>query len=291
MKRYIHAAFDASIPSWLQRRLSSRFGDDLKSKLLKKYNIALDRAQFLDYAPANSLPFYLLQSDYGTVVYVPGANDDTTAYFNGRSRKLGSLAKSKLPEIATDVVWLDLDDANNTFTKKARYEDPRYSYRNSSRGTYAGQYQREPYLGDGKYGEKEWSKTGTTPSNERRARDKSGYKVPSPEEKIADYYSRFPERVTDKVDQVYDRIVEVKQKLMDADFNSPADYSHSDNYSEAYRTFSEVIYKYRALLNSLDSDRRLKQDSWSGDYAIREFSQTISIIKDYLKEVEKLLSK
>lgn len=293
MKRYIHASFDTSMPEWVRRSLTGKFSN-LRSKLIKKYGIALDRAQFLDQPTANSLPVYHLATDYGTHVYIPGVNDDETATFNKRNRKLGSLAKSSLPNLAVETVYIDLDDPNNMVEKRERYQDPRYTYRYSDRGDYAGQYKHAPYIGNGEYGPEEWSKAGKVPSNERRARDKSGYKVPSPEERISDYYTKFPQKVTDKVDAVYDSIMEVKQELLNSDFNKPVDDRYNDaatNIASAYRTFSSVVSRYRNLLSLLDDNRMLRGRGMLGDYSIREFSQTISYIKDDLADIRELLAK
>lgn len=293
MKRYIHASFDTSMPEWVRRSLTGKFSN-LRSKLIKKYGIALDRAQFLDQPTANSLPVYHLATDYGTQVYIPGVNDDETATFNKRNRKFGSLAKSSLPTLAVETVYIDLDDPNNMVEKRERYQDPRYTYRYSDRGDYAGQYKHAPYIGNGEYGPEEWSTAGKVPSNERRARDKSGYKVPSPEERISDYYTKFPQKVTDKVDAVYDSIMEVKQELLNSDFNKPVDDRYNDaatNIASAYRTFSSVVSRYRNLLSLLDDNRMLRGRGMLGDYSIREFSQTISYIKDDLADIRELLAK
>lgn len=296
MKRWIHASFDVTMPDWLRKAFTSSYSrSGLKDKLMKKYQIALDQAQFLDHATKNSLPVYLMKSDYGTDIYIPGINDDSSAQFNGRNRKFGAISKALLPQLAADVVYLDLDDFNNVFDKREPYRDPRYSYRRNDRGDYAGQYKRAPYIGNGEYGPEEWSRTGMTPSNESRSRDKSGYKVPSPEQKIADYYTKFPQRMTDKVDAVYDSILEVKQDLLDADFNGPFDSDRryndaASNIASAYRTFSEVISRYRNLLSFLNSAQSFRKNGMQSDYYMKEFSQTISYIKSDLKEIRDLLA-
>ena len=291
MKRYVRSSIDSSAPAWLKKSLTAKYGN-FRSNLLKKFNVALDRANFLDYEPSGrSLPIYLLQTDFGNEIYAPGVNDDSTVMINNRNRKLGSIAKSKLPDIAVDSVWIDLDDNSNFFEKKERYQDPRYTYRYNSRGDYAGQYKKAPYLGNGEYGPETWSESGKLPSNERGARDKSGYKVPSPEQKIAEYYKKFPERVTNKVDDVYDRIIEVRQELMDIDINrNPKEYGE-DYFRRAYSYLSDAIYYYRQLLNSLDENRMLKGRFWDGEYSFRDFSKTLSTIKDYLDDIEKMIEK
>lgn len=294
MKRYIRSSFDASIPDWLRKQLSvGRKG--LKTDLISKYRIALDKAKFLDSPTANSLPVYLLNSNWGKIVYIPGVNDDETITINNRTRKLGSVAKSTLKDYIIDAVYVDLDDPNSTFATKERYRDPRYTYRYNAKGEYAGQYKHAQYLGDGKYGPEVWEDSGKFPSNERRARDKSGYRVPSPQEKIAEYYTKFPQRMTDKIDAIYDSIIEVKQELMDADFNGPfdRDRQYNDaalNIASAYRMFSDVISRYRNLLSYLNSNREFRRYNLDTDYYMKEFSNTIAYIKQDLKEIKKMLA-
>ena len=297
MKRYIKASISPSAPDWLKRALTGRSYGGIKDKLLSKYHIALDRAEFTKEptGPA-SIPIYLLQSDYGTEIYCPGANDDHTGYFNGRNRKFGSIAKSKLPEMAVDIVYVNTGDEGNTFSKRDKYEDPRRTYRyNSKQGDYAGQYQHAAYLGrdeNGKemYDDPKWSPAGMTPSNERKARDKSGYKIPSPAQMLTDYYSKFPERVTDKLDNVYEKILNLKDKLVAVDFNGPRGTNYGRDISDAYREFSRVVGDYRSLFEYLDENRQLKGGrSWDADYYIKEFSSKVRNIVSQIKEIEDML--
>lgn len=299
MKRYIKASITSSAPDWLKRQLGGRFFGSIKDKLLTRYHIAIDRANFTHEPTSTAaIPIYLLETDYGKEVYCPGANDDDTAYINGRNRKLGSIAKSKLPEMAIDVVYVDPTDSANVFDPRQKYRDPRYSYRyNAKSGYYAGQYQHAKYLGRDEngnemYEDPKWSPAGMIPSNESRARDKSGYIVPSPEQMLSNYYSKFPERVTDKLDNVYERMVKVRDKLMAADFNKPLDREYGpDVYRDAYRKFSDCIGEYRSLFNYLDANGKIKDDRGWGDasYYIKEFSKKVRDIVSELQEIDKLL--
>lgn len=256
-----------------------------------KYHIALDKAQYSDSPTSNSIPIYLLQTYYGNTVYCPGVNDDETTLINGRSRKLGSIAKSKLPEMAIDTVYIDLS-GDNVVPTKERYRDPRRIYRHTGPdGKYAGQYRKTKYdretdqdLLDG------WSDTGLTPSNESRARDKSGYKIPTPEEKLEQYYTEFPERITDKIDTLYDKLIKTRQMLLDSDFNSPIPdyYSEEPNidYSKAYRRFADAINDYRQLLTDMKSEFN-GFDRGSG---IARFARTVSQISERVDEVQRILN-
>lgn len=291
MKRYIRSSYSPSMPDWLSSTFKRRFGgNNMQYKLTKNLKLALDRVNFLDHKPnGRSLAIYLLATDYGSEPYAPGINDSDTALFNGRQRKFGSLAKSSLLDRAVDVVWIDLDDPNNFYETKEKYRDPRYTYRyDSKKGSYAGQYMRKNYIGDGKYEDAGWSEKGMTPANESRARDKSGYEVPSPEEKIRKYYEMFPEKVTDKVDDVYNRIVDVRQELMDIDFNSAFDRRSEDYLRRAYSFLADVIYDYRRMLGELDENRQLRKVD---EFRLSDFSRSITAIKSRLDDIEELIDK
>ena len=283
MKRYIKASLSPSTPDWLRRKLANKgFGNNLKSNMLRKYNIALDKATYTDTRTSSDcMPIYLLRVDYGDVVYIPSVNDDESASINGRYRKLGSIAKSKLSDMAEDIVYIDLSDSNNTYSNKERYQDPRYAYRYAPQGSYAGQYKKKHYNRDtGEYEDAGWSDAGLTPSNERRARDKSGYKVPSPEERLKSYYSKFPERITTKVDKLYANLIDVKDQLMNVDFKGDVDISR------AYRYFSDALSDYKDLLNQLEQNKKYNQDNWS----ISLISNRSQDIKSRLDDVVAILN-
>lgn len=289
MKRYIRASITTSAPDWLRRELKSSFGKEL----VRKKGIALERAEFLDHEPEEghvSLPIYLLRDDYGNKIYAPGINDQFEAIINRRTRKLGSIAKSKLPEMAVDVVWLDLDDPVNKAERGTRYQDPRYSYyRNDTKGKYAGQYKRREYIGHGEYEDAGWSEEGLRPSNESRSRDKSGYKVPTPEDMITRFYSKFPERITQKVDSVYDQIIETRDEIINSDFKSARRYG--SNYRNALSRLGEAIDTYRNLLDDISENGTLKEADiyYDGKYAFSHFASKISEIKSDLEDARRYL--
>lgn len=255
---------------------------DFGKNLSHNFRIALDKVRFLDEDPGNdnSVAIYNIPTSYGSVVYAPGVNDSKEMSINGRWRKLGSVAKSKLPQMATDIVYIDLDNPENRYNKKDRYQDPRYTYRYNPSGRYAGQQKR-----DG-----EWTAHGIIPANESRARDKSGYKVPKPEDMITRFYTRFPDRVTQKVESVYQQVKEVQSELVDADFNSPREWS--GKYRNAYARFGEAVDEYRQLLNYLDENGRIKGtgSSYMDDYYHSSFSEKLKQVKSDLRDVIKYLS-
>lgn len=284
MKRYIRASISLDTPEWLRHDLARDFGKNLS----KNFRIALDKVRFLDHDPenGNSVAIYNIPTSYGSIVYAPGVNDSKEMAINGRWRKLGSVAKSKLPQMATDIVWIDLDNPENRYNKKDRYQDPRYTYRYDPKGKYAGQQKREIYLGNDQY-EERWTEQGLIPSNESRARDKSGYKVPRPEDMIARFYSKFPEKMTERVNSVYEMIRDVQNELMQSDFNSPTRYSNK--FRNAYTRFGDAVDQYRTLLNGMRSGE-YDSRSWDAEYGAGRFSGALKSIKSDLADVREYLA-
>ena len=294
MKRYIRASFDSSIPSWLKNEITHQKYGRLGEKIVQKYGVALSESQFFDEEVPNSIPIYLIKGDYGSDVYIPGINDDNTIYLNGRSRKLGSIARSKLPTLATDVVWLDL---SNKVQKKDRYQDPRriYDGAKDSRGRYAGQYYTKPWTSyDGEEHPGKWSKSGNSGRYSSRPRDKSGYEVPTPESRLERYYETFPEKVTEKVDAIYDRLIAARDKVLNSELiNTPYDRDEEMNIGNAIYRIKDAIDEYRRLIAMLDRDtgKLSNVDSWMRESVYKEFSEKISRISQQLDDAEKSLTR
>lgn len=273
MKRYIKASFDSTIPSWLKAEFDSR--SHLAKKFVNKYRVALSDVEFFVTPTGNSLPIYKI----GNKVYIPGVNDDDETRINDRWRKFGAIAKSKLSDLADDVVYIDL--SANKIANKESYQDPRFSYtRSDPRGHYAGQYYNKS--------KDRWDTV--LPSNEIRSRDKSGYQIPSPESQFTRYYQKFPEKITQKVDKVYNRILEVKDKVLDPNLiNTPRDRDEQMSIGNAIYRLRDAIDGYRTLLAELKNFDEAVNSEYS-DYAISEYSNAIGKISDSLDEAERNLT-
>jgi len=282
MKRYIRASFDPSMPDWLKKAFNDKYNFNT-DKFVKRFGVALSDATFSDTPTENSVPIYLLTTDYGTKVYVPGFNDDSTTFINGRNRKLGSIAKSKLDNMAEDVVYMNRLSA--PLPKDHGYQDPRRYYNarfTDKQGNYAGQYQR--YNG-------EWSSAGSIGPTEVRARDKSGYVVPDPKEQLARYYDLFPEKITDKIEKIYQRLLEVKDKVMSPDLiNSPIDRNENFSITNAMYRLGDAINAYRELLRTAKSVTVEDLNSWSKQHLIQTVSSEIREISRQLDEAEKYIT-
>lgn len=284
MKRYIRAAFDASMPSWLK----SFWRGNRAADLAKRYKVGLDRAKILDYDPGTEkvLTIYNIKPDYGTTVYIPGINDDQEERINGRYRKLGNISKSKLPMMSQDIAYIDLTDPSNLVETRERYQDPRYIYDGySKKGEYGGQYAYKKYIGDGKYeDEPTWTSTGKRGRRERSSRDKSGYVIPSPESQIARYYSMFPDRITAKTDAVYQELTELRDKLFSFDFSGPAkrDWGSND-YRNALSYFSSAVDSYQRILKKLSNMDITDMDEFSL-YGIKDLTRDLTDIRSDIQQ-------
>lgn len=264
MKRKITAAYSTEMPDWLRRPVSYQM--DLKRALLN-HAIAIDKVNVTDAVPESGhyLTVYLLNTDLGPQVYIPGVNDNTEIVLNNRTRKLGNVAKSKIKDLAIETAYIDLDDPENLVRKKDRYLDPRYEKRRYDKhARYAGQ----------RYDDK-WGSS--VPSG----RDKSGYRIPTPAELLGRYYEKFSGNLTDKVERVYNELTSAV-----ADVNA-LDIAGDVDVARAYRILSDAIgdYKELARTTKLFVDR-----GGMDDYEIGYISNKISGIRDTLHELDDILN-
>lgn len=167
MKRYIKGAFSPSTPNWLKDVLNKNYFYWTKDELIHNLHLKLNTANFLDTPTENSIPVYLIETDNGLDIYVPGYNDDHYINIGGRFRMLGNIRKKILNERTLAVVYLDMDDPDN-FDNSNHYRNPRYDYDiDVKHGKYAGQQKDKVFKDRG------W-RTFEYPVK----RDKSGYVIP-----------------------------------------------------------------------------------------------------------------
>jgi hypothetical protein len=237
---YIQASFSPSMPDWMKKKFSSRYSRD-RDSLLNTLHLKLDTANFLDHPTENSVAIHLLEADNQLVVYAPGYNDNNGADFNGRWRDFGRLGKKTLKDRTLDTVYIDLDDPSNFDTDQEHYRDPRFEYYYDTNGQYAGQH-KDSYFGWKDY-------------KGREKRDKSGYLIPNPEDKIKDYYKKFPDKVTDKLDSIYEELVKLQQEIFAPErikTKSKRYDSKFYGYSTSASSLSDAIVAYQELLDLVD---------------------------------------
>lgn len=292
----ISAAFDPSMPSWLRRDMQARYGS-IRNRFANIYDLA--NAKFSDFpVDSNWIPIYLID---GTP-YVPGVNDDNSVFINGRQRTLGKIAKSKLADLADDVVYMDPESAQKS--QKEKYIDPRREYNKGSRkhGEYAGQTYRKGYTSafTGEETPGSWSKSG-----QFTRRDKSGYKVPDPNNMLRDYYAKPGNlgKISNKIADIYDRIIETRNELLSldiSDYKNIGSTSGSTGYSNALRRLGDLIRDYNLMYENLpyvldaktnpDGSYNTEHDKYMTRASLQEILKYIRSIKSDLDDIDKYLA-
>jgi hypothetical protein len=266
MKRYIKASFDSSMPDWLRNALRNDIS--YINSALRMRKVALDKlVVYDDTIGNNSTPVYKLIDDDGNInVYIPGINDNMEIHINGRNRSFGKISRKTLESLADDIVYINLSDPNIKFEVREKYKDPRIN----SFGYYGGQYKHDD----------NW--VVMQPRYMERQRDKSGYEIPSPSDKLRNLYRRYPEKITEKLDAMYDEIIDTQSLLQSFEFkNSPEDYySQSNAYSTAYTNFGKAVDLYRTFLNDM---RSAGDFSNTDDFVMNRIYNTMKEIRKYLK--------
>lgn len=277
--QYISASFSPDIPDWLLKRINMRGWNNLKNGLIN-IGVKLDTVTFSDHDNGNSMPIYLIESDYGLEVYAPGCNDSEYTRINGRNRELGSLGKAALKDRIVDVVYIDRNDPNN-FDRTSdykRYRDPRFVYRrDDKKGYYGGQRKKD---------NGQWTESG---DNWIGYRDKSGYVIPRPEDKIREYYRRVPENMTKKVDSLYDSIMELQQDIFSPErINDP---NTGSDYGNAMYRLRDAIDAYKRLLKIIDRETgEFKHNDWGSEYNVDSFANAVNEVRKSIKYAKENLA-
>ena len=274
----IKASFDPSMPDWLKNVITRGFDLISGDKVSKIFD--LSSAEFLDTPTKHSIPIYYIDG----AVYIPGVNDDYHVQVNGRVRQLGNIAKSKLPELADDIVYVDLDQAPPV--KKERYEDPRYEYskyRHGVESEYAGQ-QHSDYGG-------EWITF--------IGRDKSGYKIPDPRTMLYNYYSQPGNigKISNRLADTYDILKDIKTRIFDIDISDPANLGRTANstaYGNMMSRFGSAVEDYSrayAEVKELISDLENGGEESTSEYTLKNILDDLRSARSRAKDVERYLDK
>ena len=275
----IKASFDPSMPDWLKDAITRKYGQTVPGNKVSKI-FDLSKAKFLDTPTKHSIPIYYIDE----TVYIPGVTDGYQVLVNGRVRQLGNIAKSKLPELADDIVYVDLDQAPPV--NKERYEDPRreYSkYRHGVESEYAGQ-QHSYYSG-------EWTTfTG---------RDKSGYKIPDPRTMLYNYYSQPGNigKISNRLADTFDILNDIKTRIFDIDISDPANLGKTANstaYGNMMSRFGDAVEDYSrayAEVKELISDLENGGEESTSEYTLKNILDDIRGARSRAKDVERYLDK
>ena len=269
MKRYVKASFDNPIPEILM-------SDKYLFTALDEAGYDVKKLKFYTKKPNEvATPVYVLDVStksprHPYVVWIPGVYNDTQEIYDlysDKYRKIKSIAKKKLPIV--DTFYVDLTGGFKA--ERDHYRDPRYVYNEragmrtlSTAGSYVKLRQ-----GQGAYGGQEkdlygrWTSKGAYSYGENGyKRDKSGYAIPNPRDRLIKFYTSDEgvQALKQRVQGVYDSLINLRQTIFDLDFTAfgklpQADdfYSYSYSaYAKVLRDFGTTCQRYRKALTYIE---------------------------------------
>ena len=331
MKRYIRASFtDSSIPEWLKNSSSAlsalnkagvdlhnatfsrerrgKVGDNYVVYLIKQPSAYQQRTSYKKENPnAETL--------YNEFIWIPGVyNDDHYVGFINYDRydpythdyKISDRAVkyfSKKELNIVDTVYI-YQGGDNIKSRREHYQDPRYD----KNGNYLGQQMipgRWHWEGNEKVPDEpgHWSKQGTsygwgssTPS-ESEYRDKSGYVIPNPKDRLKKFYessegmNKRIKIVRTKLDSIYSQLEDAKEDV----FNSVIPQGGREDfrkYRNLYDNLDDALSCYDKALEKLEklerNSSRNALDSWD-DYKIDDALYSLKKAQGYIDSINKSL--
>ena len=281
MKRYVKASFNNPIPDWLRN-------DKGALKALSEAGIDLRNATFSPEKTGKVAEQYVAYKlDFGyrhPTIYIPGLYGDNEYERapDGTFAMLKYFTKKELPIV--DTVYIN--KAANAKPRRDHYQDPRYD----EFGNYGGQYFSVPY---GKT-EGEWSEAGrATGRRGWEQRDKSGYVIPKPENRLIEFYASEAgtEKLAAKVEQIYNDLVALKDEIFTIDFatfgkdyNGDYDYS-STAYGNIMSVFGQAIRSYKLALNRLERVKQYGGMRGLGVYDTKEAFNELRAVERRIAEI------
>lgn len=290
MKKYIKASFDNEIPDWLRKDKGALLNLNRIGINLKSMDVASSPS-----GRGKDYPIYLIGTPYRPFVWIPGIYNDNEQVMNPNSKYYEAVkyVPKKYLDIR-DVVYLSKTDYRKEPDLSRGYKDPRYVYdRNSKRrGQYAGQYRREGWKPNSPFGK--WSTGGM------RNRDKSGYEIPDPQEKLKNFYvtsgDQGAKRLAARLEQVYNKLVDLKARIFDIDFkdfgvdyNGEPDYS-STAYQNILSIFGDTCRNYRIALKNVERAQKIS-DTYHKEYYIEDALDYIKACERKIPDIEKAISR
>ena len=283
MKKYVRASFDNWVPEWLIK-------DNDAKKALNRAGIDLKKAVFTKEPTGRGKDYAIYFLD-NYKVYIPGIYGDESYVKDTRSgdyRYAKYISKKNLP--ITDVVYVSKNDYGKLY-KEDRYVDPRYK-RENGKWEYQGQYQTEPWTSyDGTEHPAEWVDSKETSRFYRgQLRDKSGYEIPNPAERLSKFYNSDEgmQRLEKRLQRAYNELIALKDQIFSIDFTTFGnrggnyDYSNTD-YQNLLGHFGDTCRDYRIALHNLE----VAIESYN-EYKDRRYSQyNIKNVFDDVSHVEK----
>ena len=320
MKRYIRASFNTdTIPDWLRKdkyalkALNDKgidlancvFSKERKGKVGDNYTVYLVKGSD-DFDC--SRPFIWIPGVYGEDNSVPFKNWDKLGWGDDGKRHYGEkdykavkyMAKKNLKFIDTVYIY---KATNGKPYKKDRYIDPRYD----EYGNYLGQQMipgKWHWEGNERIEEPgHWSEKGAYygkwdryPS-ENEFRDKSGYKIPNPKDRLRKFYES-PEGMNKRIKMVRNKLDSIYSQLEDAKdnvFNFIVPRAERDDYRkyrELYEYLDKAISYYDNTLEKLEKlERHSSQETlsrWDASdvqYALNDLNH----VQEYIGYINNIL--
>ena len=281
MRFYVNASFNNAdtIPDWLKKdkgalKVLNNNGYDL-------YNLSLNPKK-TGKLEDNLVIYYIHDPDswrQQDFVWIPGLYNDGHSMRNPRNgdwTDVKYMAKKNLD--IRGVLYAVKADSRKP--EREKYVDPRYSlhdgYSNYKQPRYMGQYKKNGT----------WSSKGAREVSwdDKTARDKSGYKIPKPDDRLASYYSGFASGNLDKkINDLYDNLQDLKEDIFSLDIDTyferndiPGYYSTgSSAYRELLSRFGEIVRDYKSILKKVDSLKELPEQN-----RVAVIKEIINKIKD-----------
>lgn len=292
MKRYIRASLDPSMPAWLRNQ-------PVVQKLGETY--ALSQAKFYNEPQENSVPIYLLDTVYKATTKKDWRRNWTTTTYT----ELHDFAYC--PEIVTDFRSLSILVGEKHISmgaipryRKSRelfdslikdttymiaplrseyradgYVDPRYERERDGSWRYLGQkahpsYNKKTRKWDG---EPEWYSATTYDGKQNR--DKSGYEIPYPADLYTRLYTKFPEKLRAKLDEIgpvleeyYTRLQNCQSKVFGIDIREGRGFNPLGNQGNI-NAFNKAVEAYGNLYSMLN--RCINEDDTVNSTAVANF--------------------
>ena len=295
MRFYVNASFNNAdtIPDWLKKdkgalNVLNKNGYDL-------HNLSLNpkKTGKLD---ENLVIYYIHDSDsyrQQDFVWIPGLYNDGHSMrnpYNGDWTDIKYIAKKNLD--IRGVLYAV--KADNRKPERERYVDPRYSvedhYGRPTSPKYMGQFK------DKRTGS--WSSKGAREISwdEKSARDKSGYRIPRPEDKIATYYGGIASGKLDKkISDIYEELQDLKEDIFSLDIDSyferndlPGYYSTGDRaYQEILSQFAQIVRSYKSMLKKVDSLKELPEQNRTS--TVKDIVSTVKNISSTIRYIRKMM--
>lgn len=311
MKRYIRASFSESIPSWLAE-------DKWAIKALNEKGIDLHNATFSDTRTGkagDNYTIYLVEgtrfgNSYRPFVWIPGIyNDDqyveAEPEYNYRAQKRMPKSKAIKYMAKRDINFLETVYVNidsNRKARKDRYVDPRHD----KYGNYAGQ-RMIPEKTQLNWDTNEyevvkpahWSEKGTLSDEHGRyvyeepRRDKSGYVIPNPKDRLEKFYNTKEGRdrrvalIRNKLDSTYQELETAQEDVFNAIVpkGTRNDYR---KYKSLYDYLDDAVGRYEAALKDFEYIEKSgweDESDWFSSHSISEALSYLDEVKYYINKI------